>query len=183
MRHGVTHDVKRRQRVRGPRDRASKVTNCGADGVGKLEGSSNRAIRVRRGCPIGVQERGMCTEGFSRNLGDLGLSYALFRGGHPVTNDQATRRLELHPRAERTKQFSMGTIVRVHRGRLEEGRGVGVRCSTGEAGEVTPGDPVEGRADQQHRANGGTDGRNFESEYRLNETSSDSDTGYGTYRA
>ena len=61
VRRGVTHDVKRRQQVRGPRDRASKVTICGADGVGKLEGSSNRAIRVRRGCPTGVQERGTCT--------------------------------------------------------------------------------------------------------------------------
>ena len=61
VRHGVTHDVKRRQRVRGPRDRASKVTTCGADGVGKLEGCSNRAIRVRRGCPTGVQERGTRT--------------------------------------------------------------------------------------------------------------------------
>jgi hypothetical protein len=39
----------------------------------------------------------------------------------PVTKDQAARRSELHPRVERTKQFGMGTVAQVHRGRPEEG--------------------------------------------------------------
>ena len=37
--------------------------------------------------------------------------------------------------AERTQQLSPGTVAQVHRGRPEEGRGVGVLRSTGEAGE------------------------------------------------
>ena len=154
-----------------------------ADGVDKPEGNICWLSMVRAKKPTGVQEQGTGTQGFSRNLGDLGLSHVAFRGGHPVTKDQAARRSELHPRVERTKQFSMGTRAQVHRGRSEEERGVGVRCSTGEAGEVTPGDPVKGRTDQQYRANGGTDGRNFESEYRLNETSPDSDSGERSHRA
>ena len=39
----------------------------------------------------------------------------------PVIKDQATRRSELHPRVERTKQLGMGTVAQVHRGRPEEG--------------------------------------------------------------
>jgi hypothetical protein len=39
----------------------------------------------------------------------------------PVIKDQATRRSELHPRVERTKQLGMGTVAQVHRGRSEEG--------------------------------------------------------------
>ena len=56
VRRGVTHDVKRRQQVRGPRDRASKVTSRGADGVGKLEGNIPRSVMVRTEEPTGVQE-------------------------------------------------------------------------------------------------------------------------------
>ena len=148
-----------------------------ADGVDKPEGNICWFGMVRAKKPTGVQAQGTCTQGFSRNLGDLGLSHADIRGGHPVTKDQAARGSELHPGVEQTKQFSMGTLVQVHRGRGEEGRGVGVRHTTKEAGEVTPDDPVEGRADQPHRPNGGTDGRNFEFESRLNDTSSDSESG------
>ena len=64
-----THDVKRRRRVRGPRDRASKVSTCGADGVGKLEGSSSRSVLVRGDCPTGVQERGTRTSGVPQEPG------------------------------------------------------------------------------------------------------------------
>ena len=95
----------------------------------------------------------------------------------PVTKDQAARGSELHPRGERTKQFDRGTVVQVHRGRPEEGRGVGVLHTTNEAGEVAPGDPVEGREDQQPRTSGGIDGRNFESDPHLNHTSLDSEHG------
>jgi len=151
-----------------------------ADGVDKPEGNICWFSMVRAKKPTGVQEQGTCTQGFSRNLGDLGLSHAVIPGGHPGTKDQAARRSELHPRAERTKQLGMGTLAQVHRGWSEEERGVGVHRSTCEAGEVTPGDPVEGRADQQHRTSGGTDGRNFEFEHRLNETSPDSDSGQGS---
>ncbi len=56
-----------------------------------------------------------------------------------MIKDQAGRREELPLHPEQTKQFRRGTRVRVY-------RGVGVRRSTQEAGEVTPGDPVEGRA-------------------------------------
>jgi hypothetical protein len=118
-----------------------------ADGVDKPEGNICWFSRVRTKKPTGVQEQGTCTQGFSRNLGDLGLSHAVIRGGHPVTKDQAARRSELHPRVERTKQFGMGTRVQVHRGRVDEERGVGVCRSTGAAGEVAPGDPGKGRAD------------------------------------
>ena len=62
-----------------------------------------------------------------------------------MTKDQAARRSELHLRVERTKRFGLGTVAQVHRGRSEEGGGVGVLYSTDEAGEVAPGDPVEGR--------------------------------------
>ena len=95
----------------------------------------------------------------------------------PVTKDQATRRLELHPRVEQMKQLNMGTVAQVHRGRAEEGGGVGVLYSTDEAGGVAPGDPVKGREDQQPRTNGGIDGRNFESDPHLNPTSLDSEQG------
>jgi hypothetical protein len=63
----------------------------------------------------------------------------------PVTKDQAARRSELHPRVERRKQVGRGTVAQVHPEWSEEGRGVGVLYSTDEAGEVAPGDPVEGR--------------------------------------
>jgi hypothetical protein len=66
----------------------------------------------------------------------------------PVIKDQAARRSELHPRVERTQQFGMGTVAQVHRGRSEEGRGLGVLYSTNEAGEVAPGDPGEGVHDK-----------------------------------
>ena len=95
----------------------------------------------------------------------------------PVTKDQAARGSELRPRVERTKQFGRGTIAQVHRGRAEEGGGVGVLYSTDEAGGVAPGDPVKGREDQQHRTNGGIDGRNFESDPHLHHTSLDSEQG------
>ena len=47
VRRGVIHAVKRRQQVRGPRDRASKVSTRGADGVGKLEGNLTLSVLVR----------------------------------------------------------------------------------------------------------------------------------------
>ena len=95
----------------------------------------------------------------------------------PVTKDQAARGSELHPRGERTKQVGRGTVAQVHRGRSEEGGGVGVLHTTNEAGEVAPGDPVEGREDQQPRTSGGIEGRNFESDTHLNHTSRDSEQG------
>jgi hypothetical protein len=61
VRREVTHDVKRRQQVRGPRDRASKVSTHGADGVGKLEGNITLAVLVRAEWPAGIQERGTRT--------------------------------------------------------------------------------------------------------------------------
>ena len=85
-----------------------------ADGVDKPEGNMCWLSMVRAKKPTGVQEQGTCTQGFSRNLGDLGLSHAANRGGHPVTKDQAARRSELHLRVEQTKQFRMGTVVQVH---------------------------------------------------------------------
>lgn len=63
-----------------------------ADGVDKPEGNIPWVGRVRPKGPTGVQEQGTCTHGFPRNLGDLGLSHADPRGGHPVTKDQAARR-------------------------------------------------------------------------------------------
>ena len=69
VRRRVTYGVKRRQRVRGPRDRASKEDTCGADRVGKLEGRSSRAVLVRNGCPTGVQERGTRTSGVPQEPG------------------------------------------------------------------------------------------------------------------
>jgi hypothetical protein len=100
----------------------------------------------------------------------------------PVIQNQVARRSELHPRAERRKQFGRGTVIQVHRGRSEEGGGVGVLYSTVAAGEVAPGDPGKGREDQQHRASGGIDGRNFESALHLNHTSLDSDYGAAKLR-
>jgi hypothetical protein len=100
----------------------------------------------------------------------------------PVTKDQATRRAELSRRVERKNQFGRGTVAQVHRGWAEEGGGVGVLYSTKESGEVAPGDPGKGREDQQPRASGGIDGRNFESAPRLNHTSLDSDYGAAKLR-
>ena len=94
-----------------------------------------------------------------------------------MTKDQAARRSELPPRAERMKQIGRGTVAQVHRGRSEEGGGVGVLYTTNEAGGVAPGDPVKGREDQQPRASGGIDGRNFESDPHLHPTSLDSEQG------
>jgi hypothetical protein len=66
--------------------------------------------------------------------------------------------------------------------------GMGWRCDVGgltfgglhttcEAGEVSPGDPVEGRKSRNFRRIGGKDGGNLESHNRLNETATHSDTG------
>jgi hypothetical protein len=97
------------------------------------------------------------------------------------TDDQGPRPMTgwMHLSAERIKHPRQVPDVegnRRHPGRIGD---VGDAHMTREAGEATPGDPVEGRRVRNLRPMGEKDGGTIESHNRLNETATDSDTGQG----
>jgi hypothetical protein len=134
------------------------------------EESTHRGLRAGHACTGVPQEPGSSSRllrpSSGRSTGDHGPRPKAGGMQLPVERNQ-------HPRAGPER-----------RGKAEDDRDgerdVGGSHRTREAGEVTPGDPVEERGSRDHRLIGGKDGGNTESQHHLHITSTHSDTGQGS---
>ena len=140
---GVTPAAKRTQRACRPRDRASKVTDAEPTLLTHRKATSSALDWPGVGGPPGSKS-GACTQGSSRNLGDLVFSTVERRRGRRGRSGPGPRGI-VRPRGSEGGR-SGGSAERRKRSEARgEARSRSRLIGTDEVGELTPEDPAEGK--------------------------------------